>query len=180
MIITKAKYEENKHFYLDLILKGATFIFPSDTIYGIGCLASNSKAIKKIRKWKQRPTQPFQIYAPSKIWIKENTKLQKKYLDLLPGKYTFITTRKKRDFAKEVNYTKDELGVRMPNHWISDIVRNLKVPIAATSVNVHGEKPMTALKDLNPLFKVDFIIKEGTLNNSPSTMIDARTGECLR
>jgi len=181
MIITKPEYEQNKHFFLDIILKGGIFIFPSDTIYGIGCLASNTKAIKKIRELKNRPEQPFAIYAPSKKWIKENTKLQDKYLKLLPGKYTFITKPKKLTFSKQVIPKTNSVGVRLPNHWISNLVKDLKQPIVATSVNQNKKPPMTSLTNMDNRFnKVDFIIKEGTLNRKPSAVIDATTGKRLR
>ena len=52
-------------------LKNATFVYPTDTIYGIGCDATNEKLIDKVRKTKNSK-QPFSIIVPNKEWIYKN------------------------------------------------------------------------------------------------------------
>ena len=91
--LTKKEFLQNQNFYLKQIQKGKIFIYPTDTIYGIGCITSNKKSVAKIRKIKQRNTKPFSIIIPNKKWIKENciTKpTHQEYINKLPGKYTFI------------------------------------------------------------------------------------------
>lgn len=155
-------------------------IYPTDTIYGIGCNATNSKSVKKVRLIKKRDSKPFSIIAPSKEWILKNCEVKKEWLKVLPGPYTLILNLKNNScISKSVNDSKKTLGVRIPDHWIKDIVKSLNFPIVSTSANTSGKKPMTSLKDLEPniLSKVDFIFFEGEKSGSPSTIIDYTSGE---
>ena len=58
-ILTKHELRLRKREIADKIKNGAVFIHPTDTIYGIGCNATDDQAIQKIRKLKERPTTPF-------------------------------------------------------------------------------------------------------------------------
>ncbi len=172
MILTKDEFLDN----LDLlgeIKKGSVFIYPTDTIYGIGCNALSDKAVSKIREIKKRDTKPFSIIAPHKNWILENCKVKKKDLDKLPGPYTYVLETKEQAVSKKVNPDTELLGVRIPKHWFSDIALKLKLPIVTTSVNLSGKTHMTCLEDLEEEIKnkVDFIIYEGKKQGRPSTII---------
>jgi len=159
-------------------LKNSVFIYPTDTIYGIGCDASKSRLVKRIRRIKKRDKKPFSVIAPSKKWILENCKADRKLLKKLPGPYTLIFKLKKKAVAKEVNLG-DSIGVRIPKHWISKVVKKLGFPIVTTSVNITGKKPMTSLKEFEKL-KVDLILYEGVKKGKPSTVIDGRSKKILR
>ena len=52
--------------------QGKLFIYPTDTIYGIGCDATNADAVKLIREIKKREEKPLLIISPSLDWIKDN------------------------------------------------------------------------------------------------------------
>ena len=67
--LTPEEFEMNKFTHLESLKKGAVFLYPTDTIYGIGCDATNHEAVYKTREAKQRYTRPFSIIAPSKKWI---------------------------------------------------------------------------------------------------------------
>ncbi len=153
------------------ILFGAVFIYPTDTIYGIGCDATNEKSVKRIREIKLRDEKPFSVIAPSKDWISENCEVGSEMYSL-PGPYTLILKLKnKKCIAESVNIGMDTLGVRIPKHWFSDIVKELNIPIVTTSVNKSGEKFMTCLEDLDKDIKVDFVIYEGEKEGKPSKLI---------
>ena len=179
MIITKKQFLEN---YLSKVKKGAVFVYPTDTIYGIGCDATNTKAVKKIRKIKKRDTKPFSIIPPSKKWIRENcviTKQVDKWIKKLPGKYTLILKLKKKKgknkcISSEVNNNMDTIGIRLPKHWITQFVAKLGKPLVTTSVNITKQKFMTSLDNINKNIenKVDFIINQGIKNNRPSVIVD--------
>jgi L-threonylcarbamoyladenylate synthase len=163
--------------YIKQIKKGAVFIYPTDTIYGIGCDATNKKAVARIRNIKGRTNKPFSVIAPSKTWISRNCFIDEKdksFLKKLPGKYTLILKlMNKTAVAKNVVFG-ETLGVRIPNHWFSRIVKEINKPVITTSVNMSGEQTMTSLEDIdkNILKKIDFIIYEGKKPGKPSTMID--------
>lgn len=178
MIISKQEFLKNKKLYLNKIKRGSIFIYPTDTIYGIGCISTNKKSIKKIKKLKQRTIKPFSIIIPSKKWIIKNCKLNKnskRYIKKLPGKYTLILELKNKKLSPNKNLK--TIGVRIPKHWISTIVKELDQPIITTSVNTTNKPYMTSLKNLekNISSKVDFIIYQGHLNNKPSKIINLTT-----
>ena len=162
---------------IDSITQGAVFIYPTDTIYGIGCNAQLSNSVKKVRILKSRTANPFSVIAPSLQWIHENcivTKEGQEWLEKLPGPYTLIFKLKNNCVAKEVNPGLKTLDIRIPNHWIRKIVAEADVPVVTTSVNRANEDYMTSLDDLDPAIKsgIDFILHEGEKEGKPSKIID--------
>ena len=160
------------------------FIYPTDTIYGIGCNALNSAAVQKIRKIKHRPTNPFSIWAPNKEWIHNNcdtsSVLANNYIPKLPGPYTIILPIKKDCQLPEVIYPgKNSLGVRIPNHYLTEFFQELDIPIITTSVNKSGQRFMTSLETLDQDIQkqVSFIIYDGEIKNKPSKIINCITAQ---
>ena len=182
-IISKQEFLKSKTKYVKKILQGAVFVYPTDTIYGIGCDATNAKAVNKIRKIKKRDDAPFSVAVPSKKWIKDNCEVSKeaeKWLKKLPGPYTLLLKLKnKAGVAKQVIPRTNILGVRIPNNWFAKIIAELEAPITATSANITTKKHMTSLKDLNQSIaeKVDFIIYDGRKAAKPSTVVDLASKE---
>lgn len=178
MIITNTKLTK---LTLSKIRKGAVFIFPTDTIYGMGCNATNKNSVTRLRRLKGSQ-KPFSIIAPSKKWIRENCEVDdegEKWLKKLPGKLTLIFKLKNKK-AVAPNVSKSStIGIRMPEGWF---YKKLKIPIVATSVNRTRGKYMTSLKDLKPEIKkkVDFIIYRGKLDKKPSKIYDLTKGKWLR
>ena len=161
-------------------LKSEIFIYPTDTIYGIGCNALNANAVKKIREIKQRIESPFSVIAPSTKWIEEKceiTRNAKEWLEKLPGPYTLIMKTKEKAVAKEVAPGKKTLGIRMPRHWMMAFFEWLNIPIVTTSVNVTDEPFMTKIEDLelginsDIRHKVNFVVYEGEKQGRPSKII---------
>ena len=166
-----------KQSIVDSIVKGSIFIHPTDTIYGIGCNAQNSNAVKKVRQLKGRATNPFSVIVPSLEWIYENcvvTKQGEEWIEKLPGPYTLIFKLKSNCVAKDVNPSLKTLGIRIPNHWIKNIVAEAEVPVVTTSVNRSNEDYMTSLEDLDPSIRsgIDFMLYEGKKEGNPSKIID--------
>ena len=166
-----------KQSIIDSIVNSAVFIHPTDTIYGIGCNAELSKAVKKVRYLKGRAANPFSVIAPSLDWINEScivTKESEEWLEKLPGPYTLILRLKKQCVANEVNSSLNTLGIRMPNHWIRKIVAEAEVPVITTSVNRANEDYMTSIEDLDASIKsgIDFALYEGKKEGKPSKIID--------
>ena len=149
------------------------FIYSTDTIYGIGCDANNKKLVEKIRELKGRDKKPFSIIAPSKEYILKNCITTKKEIQkYLPGQYTLVLRKRDKDFLKHVSNT-DRIGVRIPNHPITEILQKTEKPIITTSVNLSGKKPATTPDEIKQKIKdsVDYIIKNGTLSGKPSTIV---------
>lgn len=164
---------KNKQFFSQEVKKGKIFIYPTDTLYGLGCDATNEKAVEKIREIKNRDQKPFLIIAPNINWIENNTSFNHKLeLNKLPGPYSFIVNIKPNIVANSVLMKSKTIGVRIPS---SDIIKILKVPFISTSVNFSGQSPAITLKDIPKEIKskVDYIIKSNKpLLGKPSTIID--------
>lgn len=155
------------------ILDGKIFIYPTDTIYGIGCNALDKKAVKKIWDIKKRDgDKPLSIIAPSFDWIKKHCIVDFDIKKYLPGPYTLILKKKDPSFLKHVSKT-DSLGVRIPACKFSEKVKKAGVPFITTSVNLSGEPFAVKIKDVVKEIKnkVDRIIDNGELNGKPSTLI---------
>lgn len=178
IVLSKDEFDLKKQTLLSKIRNGAVFIYPTDTIYGIGSNALNHDAVKKIREAKDRNTMPFSVIAPSKDWIRENCEVNGKveeWLEKLPGPYTLILKLKNPDAVEStVNSGMDTLGVRIPDCWTTDIAKELGLPIVTTSANITGKGFMTSLEtlDVSVKNKVDFMINEGEIKGKPSTLVD--------
>lgn len=176
-VITKEEFMLESGRFIEHIKKGAVFVYPTDTIYGIGCNALNHKAVARIRESKKRLDAPFSVIAPSKEWIIENCEVgeeAKKWLEKLPGPYTLILKLKnKRCVADSVIPGTSSIGVRIPDHWTTKIASRLNAPIVTTSVNESGKMFMTSLDNMDPSIQqnVDFMIDEGEKKGMPSNVI---------
>ncbi len=157
------------------IKKGKIFIYPTDTIYGLGCNALDSEAVKRLRNIKKRTSKPFSVIAPNKNWIYKNFEVKKKeHIAKLPGPFTFILKKKGEVVAKEVNLGLDSLGVRLFDNEFSRIIQKANVPFVTTSVNITNERYATSIKSIDrEIFdNVDIIIENGILDNKPSILLD--------
>jgi len=182
-ILNKDEYRVNKTKLHKEIADGAVFIHPTDTIYGIGCDATKPKSVEKIREIKERKTQPFSVIAPSSKWVRENCEITpqiEKWLNKLPGPYTIIVKLKKSSaVAQQVIPNKRTIGIRRPDHWISELATELGKPIVTTSANKVGGSFMTHIDNLHPEIKAktNFILYEGEKKGRPSSIIDLTAGE---
>ncbi len=163
---------------VEAMITGKIFIYPTDTIYGIGCNAMDSDVVKRIRELK-KSYQPFSIIAPSKGWVKEKLFVKHpEFLKRLPGPYTFVFKKRNPDFLSSVSDL-DSLGIRIPKHVFSELVYEAGVPFVTTSVNLSGGKLVTKPEELPDEMKnaTDFLVDVGVLNNPPSKVIDLTSEE---
>lgn len=176
-LVNKEEFAGKREEIIAAIRAGKILIYPTDTIYGIGCDATNPSAVRKVREIKKRPEHnPMSVIAPSTNWILENCMVEDgRVLEQLPGPFTIIFPLKnKQAVAQEVNLRDDSLGVRIPAHWFTEVVQEVGVPFVTTSVNFAGEKYMQRLSDVPEeiLNAVDYVIYEGEKKNVPSTKIN--------
>lgn len=182
-VLSKEEFETKKEIFFNKIKNGSLFIYPTDTLYGIGCDATNHDAVYKVRAAKERYIAPFSVIAPSKEWIRENCEIDEKvekWLDRLPGKYTLILRLKNKGIiTPNVNADSGNIGVRIPDHWFTEHVNKLGTPIVTTSANVTNDDFMTSEEDLDPKIasKTDFMVYEGKKHGKPSKIIDLTSGE---
>jgi len=167
---------------LKSIQDGKVIIYPTDTIYGIGCDARNGSAVQKIREIKNRTDKPFSIIAPSKQWIYENFEVNNKnYVERLPGPYTFLLKTKKPGVVSHHTSNGEIMGIRIPDHKVTALIQKGRAPFITTGINSSGDEPINDIKKIpkKVLSHVDLVIDDGILNNQASVLIDL-TGEIPR
>ncbi len=163
-------------------LAGKILIYPTDTIYGIGCDATNDKLVRKIRELKKRENKPFSVIAPSKKWIYDNCVLTgeaRTWVKKLPGPYTLVLKMKKKCVSPEV--AKEKVGVRMPANEFTKKVKTFGKPFVTTSVNISGEPSLKNPNKLKPSIAkgVDHLVDAGTIRGKASRVVDLSSGEAV-
>ncbi len=154
------------------ILAGKVFVYPTDTIYGIGCDATNVESVGKIREIKKREMKPFSVIAPSFEWIENNFIVDFDIKKFLPGPYTLLLKKKDINFLKHISEN-DRVGVRIPKNDFCFSVQEIGVPFVTTSVNLSGEPFARSILDIKKeiLDLVNEVVNVGELNGNPSTLI---------
>lgn len=170
---------------------GGTVLFPTDTIYGLGCDALNPIAAQRIILIKRRdPDKSFPVFVRDISQARSIAiinKAQECFLQKAwPGKVTAVC-KKRSELPRVVTGGKDTVGMRLPNFaFLNTLMTNIFFPIIGTSANISGEE---AFRDGNSAllffkeqeFQPDIIIDGGRLPDSkPSTVIDLTTLAMLR
>ena len=172
----------------DCLKSGGVIIYPTDTIYGLGCDITNHKAIEaicRIRNIKpEKANFSFVCYDLSHIsdYIRpiDNTtfRLLKK---ALPGPFTFIFNAN-HNVPKLLSSNKKTVGIRVPDNNIArEIVKALGNPILSTSIKDEDEiiEYSTDPELIHEKYEhlVDVVIDGGYGDNIPSTVVDCTGGE---
>ncbi len=164
-----------------LLEKGALIIYPTDTVYALGCLSSNTEGLQRLAKIKEVKLDK----ASFSFFMRDFNDLSRyvKPLDnatfkllkrCLPGPYTFILPSLKlsKPFEK-----RKSIGVRMANHPILESLMDfLKVPLITTSLHDEDEI-LDYTTDPDLIYerwesKIDLMLEDGFGGNIPSTVID--------
>ena len=151
------------------IKEGNLVIFPTETVYGIGANALDSKAVDDIFIAKGRANDnPLIVHIAEfdmlDSLVKEITPLEQHLMDsFMPGPFTLIL-KKKDIIPNNVSANLDTVGIRMPANKIAhDLIKEAGVPIAAPSANISSRPSGTNIEDIKEEFnnKVDIIIDGG-------------------
>jgi len=171
---------------VDCLLQGGVVIYPTDTIYGIGCNIFDSAAIARIARIKGIDAKKAQFsficsdlshlsdYAKS-----VSTPIFRLLKTALPGPYTFILEASKQ-VPKQLKTKKDTVGIRIPDNKIcAEIVRQLGHPLMSASLPMDGDveyytDPELMYEQFGDL--VDIVIDGGPGHILSSTVIDC-TGD---
>ena len=176
--------DQNKIDLLAQALKnGAVIIYPTDTVYGLGCDLYNHKAIERITRIKSFSSlKPiFSIICEDISQVSQYTKVIgndvfKMMKRVLPGPYTFILEANGK-IPKAINQKRKTIGVRVPDNNINiALVKTLGNPIITTSIKLDDDiveyfiDPLDIIETYEK--QVDFIIDGGMGHNTPSSIID--------
>lgn len=172
---------------VEVLKNGGVIIYPTDTIYGLGCDLFNRKAIDKLCRIKGIKPKGFNLsfICSDMSNIAEytkhlNTPIFKIMKRALPGPYTFILESSSK-VPKILDVNKKTVGIRIPNNNIPRmIVEKLGNPIVTTSIKNDDEiieyttDPEQILMEYENL--VDLVIDGGVGGNIPSTIVDVSGG----
>jgi len=165
-----------------ILKNGGLIIYPTDTIYGLGCDIFNNRAVEKLCRLKaMNPSKvnlSFICYDLSEIsrYASDVTRTVFRVLKKsLPGPFTFIL-KSSSHAPKTIHATKKTVGIRIPDNNIPrDIVRVLGNPIVTTSIH-HDDEVIEYQTDPEIIFskfknQVDVVIDGGPGKNIPSTVV---------
>ena len=168
---------------VDCLKSGGVIVYPTDTIYGLGCDALNGKAVEKVLKIKKRKNNK-----PLSVMVRNAEEIKKyAYLDarnakilraILPGPYTLILPGAKK-LSMVITGGSANVGIRIPSHPVTDkLTEFFENPIVTTSVNIAEKESLNdpfKIIDLfsKETFRPDLVLDFGKLKNTrPSTIID--------
>jgi len=173
---------------VSILRKGGLIIYPTDTVYGLGCDITNQKAIEKICRLRgikpEKANFSFICHDLSHIsdYIKPiDTTVFRLIKKALPGPFTFIFNAN-NNVPKLLSSNKKTVGIRVPDNNIARcIVRELGNPVISTSIHDDDEiiEYTTDPELIYEKFKdtVDAVIDGGYGDNIPSTVVDCTSGE---
>jgi tRNA threonylcarbamoyl adenosine modification protein (Sua5/YciO/YrdC/YwlC family) len=185
-------YEENPNEreiekVVAVLKKGGLIIYPTDTVYGIGCDITNTKAMEKVAKIKKvklgKANFSFICYDLSNLsdYVKQiDTPTYKILKKALPGPYTFILPGNNN--LPKAFKNKKTVGIRIPeNNIIRELVKALGNPIVSTSIHDQDDL-IEYTTDPELIFEkwgnlVDMVIDGGFGGNIPSTIVDLSRDE---
>ena len=171
---------------VEVLRNGGVIIYPTDTIYGLGCDITQHKAVERICRIKgvdpQKANLSFVCYDLSDLshYAKQlDTSVYRTLKQYLPGPYTFILEAS-RQVPKILKTKKDTVGIRVPDNNIARcIVKELGNPIISASLPGEYVEEYTDPQLINDKFgkQVDLVIDGGIGGITPSTIISFVSGE---
>lgn len=156
-----------------------TIAYKTDTIFGLSCLATSTKACKNLVKIKQRSDKPLIIFVGKKMDINKYVKnIPDKLNNIInkfwPGPLTIIFELN-YPFCKHITCNKNTIAIRNPDHdFTQNVLLKLNEPIVTTSANKSGQQNLNNVQDIFNSFnnQISYIIKPNLDNDdTPSTII---------
>lgn len=168
------------HISVEMIKKEKIILYPTDTVWGIGCDATCSKAVGKIYKIKQREE------SKSLVILVDSLQMLQKYVENIPEKAlsilkktnqpTTIIYENAKGLAKNAIANNGTVAIRIvQNTFCKSLIQKLKKPIVSTSANISGEAtPLSFSQISNSILEaVDYIVTLPTQskNSKPSVIL---------
>ncbi len=165
---------------LQVLKKGGLILYPTDTVWGIGCDASNPEAVKKVYKLKQRED------SKALICLVTDDRMLKKYVKTIPkAAYSIIEISEKpitiiydeaQNLASNLIAEDNTIAIRIPdNEFCYQLSRKLNGALVSTSANISGQPTPKSFKEIAPaiLKGVDYVVNlhHEKICDNPSSII---------
>ena len=164
----------------EVIQKGGIILYPTDTVWGIGCDATNEEAVAKIYKLKQRAeTQSMIVLMNGEKMIynvfKEIPEVAWQIIDLSENPTTLVLD-KPRNVAPNLIAPDQTLGIRIVKEpFCFKLMEKMKKPLVSTSANISGQPTPKSFKEISPeiIKGVDYVVNlhREKIAGKPSTII---------
>jgi tRNA threonylcarbamoyl adenosine modification protein (Sua5/YciO/YrdC/YwlC family) len=162
-----------------ILKEGGVIIYPTDTIYGIGCDIFNKDALDRIFAIKNDSGSKLFSFICADLkdiakYAKVSDAAYRTMKHLLPGPYTFILPAAKL-VPKKLWSNRKTVGIRVPDHAVTlSIVRELGNPIISTSATNRKGEILIDPSEIKNMFatQVDLMLASGNLSGNPSSVVD--------
>lgn len=159
---------------VDIIKKGGIILYPTDTVWGIGCDATNAEAVDKVFRLKKREE------SKALICLVSNFKMLEQYVEEVPEiaydllkhakNPTTVIYDKPIRIAENLVSDDDTLGIRVVRDtFCSDLIKKIKRPLVSTSANISGQPTPQSFDQISPqiLKGVDYVVNLQRSKKSP-------------
>ncbi|MFD2162569.1 L-threonylcarbamoyladenylate synthase [Paradesertivirga mongoliensis] len=171
--------EVNKAF--DIIQAGGIILYPTDTIWGIGCDATNESAVAKILKLKGRPENKSLIILLDNenrldSYVSEVPEIAYDLIEYAENPLTIVFSGAK-NLAKNVVNADSSVGIRIAKHpFCQQLIQRFRKPIVSTSANLSGENSPATFSEISGaiLDGVDYVVdfeQDKNSKSQPSTIM---------
>ncbi len=161
-----SNYKEDVASSLAVLREGGLLLYPTDTIWGLGCDATNEEAVKKIFELKKRSESKSLLVlleSPHKLrqYVAEVPELAYDMIELSESPLTLILDGAK-NLANSVVATDGSVGIRIVKEpFLQELLRQLKKPLISTSANISGEPAPAIFSQIKESIKtqVDYVVQ---------------------
>ncbi|MGB0879656.1 MAG: L-threonylcarbamoyladenylate synthase [Polaribacter sp.] len=158
---------------------GKTILYPTDTVWGIGCDATNFEAVSKIYTIKNREESKSLIVLVSSLnMLKKYVQVSKKALEILQNteKPTTIIYKNSKGFAENIMAEDDSIAVRIvQDDFCRKLIKQFGKPIVSTSANISGKSTPKSFSEIDNtiLDNVDYVVNlyQHKKTNKSSTIL---------
>ena len=166
---------------VDVLRSGGVIIYPTDTVYGIGCSIFDTHAIERVYRIKgQEKSKPFSFICYDLSHISEYAKVSNPAFRLMkhlvPGPFTFLLPASKlKQLPRSIISSRKTVGIRVPQNKISlSLIKELGHPILNASVTDYDGAVISDPEVIKELYRnrVDLILDGGTSKAELSTILD--------
>lgn len=162
----------------NIVRDGGVIVFPTDTVYAIGCNPFNDNAVERIFHLKRRVAEKAMPVLCATLMDIENivevsNKVRKLARSFWPGPLTIICPLNNRDVSPRLTANKSSLAVRIPGNPCTLSLLKFSRYLVGTSANVSGQESVKSPSQINtsPLTNFDALLDGGTLNRHPHSTI---------
>lgn len=174
---------------LEVLKQGGLILYPTDTVWGIGCDAANEEAVKKIYQLKQRED------SKALICLVADDRMLKRYIKTIPevalniievtDKPTTIIYDDAKNLASNLIAEDHTIAIRIPdNEFCYQLSRKLNSALVSTSANISGEPTPKSFQEISPaiLKGVDYVVNlhREKICSKPSSIIKLSNNDMVK